>query len=48
MENTINTKAKIKFENLDVSLKIAVILAWISGTLLVLSFLVGFIGGVAK
>ena len=36
---------KIRFKDLSGSLKTAIILAWITGSIAVLSFLIGFIEG---
>lgn len=43
MEN--ETKNKIKFDNLSTPNKIAIILAWITGTLTIISFIIGMLTG---
>lgn len=37
--------SKITFSDLSLPLQLAILLAWITGSLLIVSFIIGFIGG---
>ena len=44
-EKTVNVKVHLKYNNLSTGLKALIITAWIANTLVILSFLTGFILG---
>lgn len=46
MNKGIDEEYDIRFSDLSTGLKIAVVLAWISGILILSSFLIGYIGTV--